>query len=250
MSDRSVPDPVSTVRRIVALLDRVGRDRDDVLRVEGEGGLSYASGLPAQDVEALMRGDRTPSGAVADEVDSEEARCRRVVERILFLRATRPRRRPDGQRRVCTLAEIAAGAGASAQCLDKMIKTGKAPNLDHADGIARFFGEQIELLVDSPAEALDRVLQHIHSDLLEQVVEEQHAEVRRSRTAGPAIDKMCEPGLVGSAARCLADVPDETAKPIVDLIESIARRARADRARETREAADATAVATGETAAD
>ncbi|MFD8984716.1 hypothetical protein [Streptomyces sp. NPDC059564] len=246
MSDRSAPDPASTARRIVALIDRLGGDRDDVLRVEGEGGLSYASGLPAQDVEALLRGDRTPSGTDADEANPVEARRRRVVERILFLRATRLRHRADGQRRVCTLAEIAAGAGTSAQWLDKMIKTGKAPNLDHADGIARFFGEQIGFLMDPPAEALDRALRYIHSDLLEQAVEQQDAEVRRFRAAGPSIDAMCEPGLVGSAARCLADVPDETAKPIVDLIESIARRARADRARETREAADATGAATAD----
>lgn len=243
MSDRSAPDPVSTVRRIETLLDRVGGDRDDVLRVEGEAGLSYASGVPPEDVEALLRGDRIPTGTGADGDNPVEARHRRVVERILFLRATRLRRRPDGRRRVCTLAEIAAGAGTSAQWLDKMIKTGKAPNLDHADGIARFFGEQIDFLVAPPAEALDRVLQYIHSDLLERAVEQQDAEVRRFRTAGPAVDARCEPGLVGSAARCLAEVPEETAKPIVDLIESIARRARADRARETREGGDTAGTA-------
>ncbi|MFE9630101.1 hypothetical protein [Streptomyces sp. NPDC006463] len=221
----------------MAILDRVGRDREEVLRVEGESGLSYASGLPTQDVEALLRGERASSDvAVGLGADPVEARRRRVVERILFLRATRLQRLPDGQCRIHSLAEIAAGAGTSAQWLDKMIKTGRVPNLDHADGIARFFGERIDFLVDPPAEALDRVLQRIHVGLLEQAVEQQDADVHRFKNAGPADDVMSELGVVGNAARCLADVPDETAKPIVALIESIARRAREDRAREIRDA--------------
>ncbi|MEV7413702.1 hypothetical protein [Streptomyces sp. NPDC089919] len=233
MSDQPAPRPVETLQRIRELLERAGREPVDALRVAGEGGLAYASGLPEADVEALLRGEPVPpvpaSGGTADPV---EERHRQVVERILFLRRTRLRALPDGQVRAYSLAEIAAGAGTSAQWLDKMIKTGKAPNLDHAAGIAGFFGEKIEFLVAPPAEALDRVLQRIHKDLLEQTVERQDADLRRLKAAGPQPD-LAALGVVGYAARALADVPDDTAQPIIALIESIARRSREDRARET-----------------
>ncbi|MEU2157321.1 hypothetical protein ABZ532_20275 [Streptomyces sp. NPDC019396] len=232
MSERPVPDPVETARRIASLAERSGIERTDVLRVEGEGGLSFASGLPAEDVEALLRGEQVPApqpsrGGVVDLED----RHRQVVDRILFLRKTRLKAFPDGTRRVYSLAEIAAGAGTSAQWLDKMIKAGKAPNLDHAAGIAEFFGEKIEFLVAPPAEALDRVLQQIHKDLLERTVERQDKDLARLKSAGPAVGPDSELGVVGYAARALADVPDDTAQPLIALIESVARRAREERAR-------------------
>ncbi|MFD9334446.1 hypothetical protein ACFWBF_08525 [Streptomyces sp. NPDC060028] len=239
MSEKPFADPVETVNRIVPLLDRAGLDRGDVLRVAGEGGLSFASGLPVADVEALLRGERVPRVAAgAPAPDPVEERHRQVVDRILFLRATRLRTSPDGSRRLYSLAEIAAGAGTSAQWLDKMIKTGKAPNLDHAAGIAGFFGEKIEFLMAPPAEALDRVLQRIHKDLLERTVEQQDQDLQRLKSTDPAAYLSSELGVVGYAARALADVPDDTAQPIIALIESVARRSREERAREARAAAE------------
>ncbi|MEV6950331.1 hypothetical protein [Streptomyces sp. NPDC051183] len=240
MSEKPFADPTETVNRIVPLLERAGLKREDVLRVEGEGGLSFASGLPAADVEALLRGERVPPGAGA--ADPVEERHRQVVDRILFLRATRLRSSPDGSRRVYSLAEIAGGAGTSAQWLDKMIKTGKAPNLDHAAGIAGFFGEKIEFLMAPPAEALDRVLQQIHKDLLERTVERQDQDLQRLKRTDPAAYLESELGVVGYAARALADVPADTAQPIIALIESVARRSREERAREARAAADGSAA--------
>ncbi|MFE5942459.1 hypothetical protein [Streptomyces sp. NPDC056480] len=234
MSDGPAQDLMGTVRRIDSLLDRMGLQRGDVLRVDGEGGLSYASGLAPDDVRELLRGER-PAGP-GPGADAVEARHRRVVERILFLRATRLRSAADGSRRAHSLAEIAAGAGTSTQWLDKMIKTGRAPNLDHAAGIAAFFGEKIEFLVAEPAEALDRVLQQIHKDLLERTVERQDQDLRRLRTAGPASEVDPSLGIVAYAARALADVPDDTAQPLIALIESVARRSREERAREARAA--------------
>ncbi|MEW1904892.1 hypothetical protein [Streptomyces sp. NPDC086147] len=230
MSERPVPDPVETARRIAALAERVGIERADVLRVEGEAGLSFASGLPAEDVEALLRGEQVPAPQPSRDAAVElEDRHRQVVDRILFLRKTRLKVFPDGTRRVYSLAEIAAGAGTSAQWLDKMIKAGKAPNLDHAAGIADFFGEKIEFLVAPPAEALERVLQQIHKDLLERTVERQDEDLARLKNAGPVDSEL---GIVGYAARALADVPDDTAQPLIALIESVARRAREERTRE------------------
>lgn len=43
-------------------------------------------------------------------------------------------------------------------------------------------------------------------------------------------------GVVAHAARALADVPDDTAQPLIALIESVARRSREKRAREARAA--------------
>ncbi|MER7761122.1 hypothetical protein [Streptomyces sp. NPDC097619] len=240
-SEESSADPVGTARQITALLGRIGLDRDEVLRVEGEGGLAYAAGLPEEQVRALLRGERpargdggTGAGAEdgAGDPDGPEERHRRVVSRIVFLRRTRLRTTPDGGRRPYSLAEIANGAGTSAQWLDKMIKTGKAPNLDHASGIAAFFGEGIEFLVAEPAEALDRVLQAIHKDLLERTVARQDEDIRRLSGPGPAGSADSGPGIVAHAARALADVPDDTAGPILALIESIARRSREERSRE------------------
>jgi transcriptional regulator with XRE-family HTH domain len=222
------------VRRIDVLVQRMGLDRDQVLRIEGEGGLSYASGVPVEDVAALLRGE--PLGSPLTGTEAVEARHRRVVERILFLRRTRLRTAEDGSRRVSSLAEIAAGAGTSAQWLDKMIKTGKAPNLDHAAGIASFFGEKIEFLVAEPAEALDRVLQQIHKDLLEQTVERQDQDLERLRSTGTVAGVDPELGVVAYAARALVDVPEDTAQPLIALIESVARRAQEERAREARAA--------------
>ncbi|MFD4316023.1 hypothetical protein [Streptomyces sp. NPDC058548] len=239
MSEGPAQDLMGTVRRIDSLLERMGLNRADVLRVEGEGGLSYASGVPVEEVRELLRGERpVPAGSEVDvvEVDVVEAGHRRVVERILFLRATRLRASADGSRRAYSLAEIAAGAGTSAQWLDKMIKTGRAPNLNHAAGIAGFFGEKIEFLVAEPAEALDRVLQQIHKDLLERTVERQDQDLRRLRIAGPASEVDPSLGVVAYAARALADVPDDTAQPLIALIESVARRSREERAREARAA--------------
>ena len=130
---------MGTVRRIDSLLDRMGLNRDDVLRVEGVGGPSYASGVAVEEVRELLRGER--SAEPGPGVYVVEALHRRVVERILFLRATRLRAAEDGSRRAYSIAEIAYGAGTSAQWLDKMIKTGRVPNLDHAAGIVAFFGE-------------------------------------------------------------------------------------------------------------
>ncbi|MFD5425427.1 hypothetical protein [Streptomyces sp. NPDC127084] len=239
MSERSAPDPVGTARSVASLAERSGLKPDEVLRVEGEGGLSYASGLPPKAVDALLRGrsaralPSTRSGAL-----DPEDQHRQVVERILFLRATRLKASPDGSRRQYSLAEIAAGAGTSAQWLDKMIKTGKAPNLKHAAGIAAFFGESIEFLVAEPAEALDRVLQRIHKDLLERTVARQDEDLERLRSSGLAARPGSDLGVVNYAARALADVPDDTAQPIIALIESIARRSREERARERGAAGD------------
>ncbi|MFD3944325.1 hypothetical protein [Streptomyces sp. NPDC058579] len=240
MAEGPAPDLVGTVRRIDALLDRIGLHRGDVLRVEGEGGLSYASGVSVEEIEKLLRGeplDGTGSGSgTGTGADSVEARHRRVVERILFLRATRLRTADSGIRRPHSLAEIATAVGTSAQWLDKMIKTGKVPNLDHAAGIAAFFGERIEFLVAEPAEALDRVLQQIHKDLLERTVERQDQDLQRLRNGVPAGGVDPELGVVAFAARALVDVPDDTAQPLIALIESVARRSREERARETRAA--------------
>ncbi|MFF9011712.1 hypothetical protein ACF09C_01895 [Streptomyces sp. NPDC014870] len=237
MAEGPAPDLMGTVRRIDGLLDRIGLNRGDVLRVQGDGGLSYASGVPVVDVEKLLRGEPLdPAGSGAAGADAVEARHRRVLERILFLRATRMRTAVSGIRRPHSLAEIATAVGTSAQWLDKMIKTGKVPNLDHAAGIAAFFGEKIEFLVAEPAEALDRVLQQIHKDLLERTVERQDQDLQRLRNGVPTGGVDPELGVVAFAARALVDVPDDTAQPLIALIESVARRSREERARETRAA--------------
>ncbi|MEU9084848.1 hypothetical protein [Streptomyces sp. NPDC048357] len=233
MSEGCVADPARTARDIVALLERAGLGREDVLRVEGEGGLSYASGLPVEDVQALLRGEPLAQGDGGG-ADPVEERHRRVVARIVFLRSTRLHTSPDGQRRAYSLAEVAAGAGTSTQWLDKMIRTEKAPNLDHAAGIAGFFGESIDFLVAEPAQALDRVLQLIHKDLLERTVARQEQDLRRLRKADSADSPGSVLGVVDYAARALADVPEDTAQPIIALIESVARRSREERAREGR----------------
>ncbi|MGW1764079.1 hypothetical protein ACWCQL_08320 [Streptomyces sp. NPDC002073] len=244
MSEKSAPDPVATARSIAELAERAGVALDDLLRVEGEGGLSFASGLPAADVEALLRGEAVPAAAGdpagpaahADDTgrpDPVETRHRQVVNRILFLRKTRLKAMADGQRRAYSLAEIAAGGGTSAQWLDKMIKTGKAPNLDHAAGIAGFFGEGIEFLVAPPAEALERVLQGIRKDLLERIVASQDQDLQRLRDHQQRGARLTSDlGVVDYAARALADVPDDTAQPLIALIESVARRAREERERD------------------
>ncbi|MFG2750982.1 hypothetical protein [Streptomyces xanthophaeus] len=238
MTEGIAADPVRTAQRINALLEGAGLDSRDVLRVEGEGGLSFASGLPVEHVQALLRGEPLPWEADG-EGDATEERHRRVVSRIVFLRRTRLRAAPDGGRRAYSLAEIAVGAGTSAQWLDKLIKTGKAPNLDHAAGIASFFGESIEFLVAEPAEALDRVLQLIHKDLLEKTVARQDEDIRRLRGTGADGSAGAGLGVVAYAARALAEVPDDTAQPIIALIESIARRSREERARENASGRDA-----------
>lgn len=236
MSEGHVADPARTARGIVSLLERAGLGRDDVLRVEGEGGLSYASGLPVDDVHALLRGEFLPQGDDGG-ADPVEERHRRVVARIVFLRSTRLHTSPDGQRRAYSLAEVAAGAGTSTQWLDRMLRTGKAPNLDHATGIADFFGESVDFLVAAPAQALDRVLQWIHKDLLERTVARQEQDIQRLRQTDSAGSPGSVLGVVGYAARALADVPDDTAQPIIALIESVARRSREERDREARTAA-------------
>ncbi|MFD8144838.1 hypothetical protein [Streptomyces sp. NPDC059708] len=233
MNEGHAAEPAKTVRDIVSLLESAGLAREDVLRVEGEGGLSYASGLPVEDVHALLRGEPLPQGDGGG-ADPVEERHRRVVARIVFLRSTRLRTSPDGQRRAYSLAEVAAAAGTSTQWLDKMIRTGKAPNLDHAAGIAGFFGESIEFLVAAPAQALDRVLQQIHKDLLERTVARQVQDIQRLRKTGSGDSPTSGLGVVDYAARALADVPEDTAQPIIALIESVARRSREERARENR----------------
>ncbi|MGG8408229.1 hypothetical protein ACM614_17300 [Streptomyces sp. 12297] len=239
MSEGCGADPARTARDIASLLERAGLERADVLRVEGEGGLSYASGLPVEDVRALLSGEPLPQGD-GDPVDPVEERHRRVVARIVFLRSTRLHTSPDGLRRTYSLAEVAAGAGTSTQWLDRMIRTGKAPNLDHAAGIAGFFGESIEFLVAAPAQALDRVLQLIRKDLLERIVARQEQDIQRLKKADSAgFGRPGSPlGVVDYAARALADVPDDTAQPLIALIESVARRAREERDRELRTSAD------------
>ncbi|MFD3553504.1 hypothetical protein [Streptomyces goshikiensis] len=233
MSERYVADPARTAQDILSLLKRTGLAHEDVLRVEGEGGLSYASGLPVEDVQALLRGEPLPQGDRGG-ADPVEERHRRVVARIVFLRSTRLHASPDGQRRAYSLAEVAAGAGTSTQWLDKMIRTQKAPNLDHAAGIAGFFGEGIEFLVAEPAQALDRVLQLIHKDLLERTVARQEQDLQRLRRTDSAESPGSVLGVVDYAARALADVPEDTAQPIIALIESVSRRSREERAREGR----------------
>ncbi|MGW0391773.1 hypothetical protein ACWDYJ_12940 [Streptomyces sp. NPDC003042] len=233
MSQGYVADPAGTARDITSLLERAGLERGDILRVEGEGGLSYASGLPVEDVEALLRGEPLPQGDGGG-ADPVEERHRRVVARIVFLRSTRLRTYPDGRRRAYSLAEVAAGAGTSTQWLDRMIRTGKAPNLDHAAGIAGFFGESIEFLVATPAQALDRVLQLIHKDLLKRTVARQDLDIQRLRKTDYAGSPDSDLSVVDYAARALADVPEDTAQPIIALIESVARRSREERARESR----------------
>ncbi|MGG8408563.1 hypothetical protein ACM614_19195, partial [Streptomyces sp. 12297] len=181
-------------------------------------------------------GDPAGPAAHADDTgrpDPVETRHRQVVNRILFLRKTRLKAMADGQRRAYSLAEIAAGGGTSAQWLDKMIKTGKAPNLDHAAGIAGFFGEGIEFLVAPPAEALERVLQGIRKDLLERIVASQDQDLQRLRDNQQRGARLTSDlGVVDYAARALADVPDDTAQPLIALIESVARRAREERERD------------------
>ncbi|MGW2561585.1 hypothetical protein ACWCXB_20475 [Streptomyces sp. NPDC001514] len=225
MSARPFPEPIDTVKRIVALIGRAGLERGDVLRVEGEGGLAFASGLAVAEVEAFLRGDRLSADtARAGARDPVAARHRQVVDRILFLRRTRLKQAEDGSRRTYPLAEIAASAGTSAQWLDRMLKTGRAPNLDHAAEIAGFFGENIEFLTDPPARAVGRVLRQIHTDLLERTVERQDEELRLLKNSGSAGRPSC--GIKAAAchaARALADVPDDTAQPLVALIESVAR---------------------------
>ncbi|MET9467664.1 hypothetical protein ABZY44_23225 [Streptomyces sp. NPDC006544] len=233
MSERYAADPARTAQDILSLLERTGLEREDLLRVEGEGGLSYASGLPVEDVHALLRGEPLPQGE-RGEADPVEERHRRVVGRIVFLRSTRLHTFPDGQRRTYSLAEVAAGAGTSTQWLDKMIRTQKAPNLDHAAGIAGFFGEGIEFLVAEPAQALDRVLQQIHKELLQRTVARQEQDLQRFRRTDSAESPGSVLGVVDYAARALADVPEDTAQPIIALIESVARRSREERAREGR----------------
>ncbi|MGW9372989.1 hypothetical protein ACWGVR_23550 [Streptomyces xanthophaeus] len=225
-------DLVSMASDIASLAERAGLAADDLLRVDGEGGLSYESGLPAEEVRALLRGEVLPPDVPGGQPDPVEARHRQVGDRILFLRMTRLKSSPDGQRRAHSLAEIAAGAGTSAQWLDKMIRTGRVPNLDHAAGIAGFFGESIEFLVAPPAEALERVLQRIRNGLLERVVVSQDADLQRLRNGRWGDDPTAGLGVVDYAARALADVPDDTAQPIIALIESVARRAREERDRE------------------
>ncbi|MCC0097666.1 hypothetical protein K7B10_23365 [Streptomyces flavotricini] len=232
MSEKPSPDPVAAARDIVALAERAGLVAEDLLRVDGDGGLSYASGLPAEQVNALLQGEPVPVTGPGQADDPVEARHRQVVERILFLRRTRMKASPDGQRRSYSLAEIAAGAGTSAQWLDKMIKTGKAPNLDHAAGIAGFFDESIEFLVAPPAEALDRVLQGIRKELLERLVVSQDEDLQRLRNDRRGDQITPGLGVVDYAARALADVPEDTAQPLIALIESVARRAREERDRE------------------
>ncbi|MET8754353.1 hypothetical protein ABZW32_30305 [Streptomyces sp. NPDC004667] len=233
MNEGHAADPARTAQDIISLLEPAGLEREDVLRVEGEGGLSYTSGLPAADVHALLRGGPLPQGD-GGEAEPVEERHRRVVARIVFLRSTRLRTSPDGQRRPYSLAEIAVAAGTSTQWLDKMIRAGKAPNLDHAAGIAGFFGESIDFLVAEPAQALDRVLQQIHKELLQQTVTRQEQDIQRLMKSGSAGSPASGLGVVDYAARALADVPEDTAQPIIALIESIARRSREDRARESR----------------
>ncbi|MFG3379954.1 hypothetical protein [Streptomyces sp. NPDC047999] len=206
MSARPFPEPIDTLRRILDLIGRAGLDRGDVLRVEGEGGLAFASGLAVAEVEALLRGDRPNTHTGPGD---------QVVERIRLLRRTRLKAAEDSGRRTYTLAEIAASTGTSAQRLDRVLKAGRAPNLDHEAEIAGLFGEDIEFLTDPPTKALHRVLQQIHTDLLVRLLED-------SGTAGvPAPAPGCDMDTVAcQAARALADVPEDTAQPLVPLIES------------------------------
>ncbi|MFF9143609.1 hypothetical protein ACF1BN_01935 [Streptomyces sp. NPDC014861] len=223
MSARPIPEPIDTLTRIVDLIRRAGLDRDDVLRVEGEGGLAFASGLAVAEVEALLRGDGERHDTAtpllrgdSERPDTATTRHRQVVDRILFLRGTRFKTTEDGSRRTHPLAEIAASAGMSAQWLDRVLKTGRAPNLVHAAEIAAFFGEGIEFLTDPPARALDRVLRQIHTDLVIRLL-------GNSGSAGAPGSGCDLDNVACQAARALADVPEDTAQPLVALIESVAR---------------------------
>ncbi|MFF4874361.1 hypothetical protein [Streptomyces sp. NPDC000961] len=208
MSARPFPEPIDTLKRIVGLIGRAELDRRDVLKVEGEDGLAFASGFAVAGVEALLRGDR-------ERPATGTTRHRQVVDRILFLREARLKTTEDGSRYTYPLAEIAASAGMSAQRLDRVLKTGRAPNLVHAAEIAAFFGEGIKFLTGPPARSLDRVLRQIHTDPVIRLLGD-------SGSAGTTGSGCHIDTVACQAARALADVPEDTARPFVALIKSVA----------------------------
>ncbi|GGX11193.1 XRE family transcriptional regulator [Streptomyces chartreusis] len=112
--------------------------------------LSYATGMPAETVVALLAGRSVP------ETNLDE----RVRQRLDFLRETR--RRPDGKR--YSLDELAKIAGTSRQWLSEWRRSG-LPSLEHADRIRRHFDLPAGFFTADEAEALHAALQPVLGEL-------------------------------------------------------------------------------------
>ncbi|GAA2254489.1 hypothetical protein GCM10010232_49500 [Streptomyces amakusaensis] len=139
------------MRRVEVLVAETGLDRDAFLNASD---LAVRSGLDEDRVRLLMADERIPP---AEDFDAE------VVRRIRLCQATRLKEEVNehGQqvRRPYTIAEIAGWAGMTPQWFHKLLRTPKAPNLEHAAALAELFGVRLEFFTAPPALALALVLE-------------------------------------------------------------------------------------------
>ncbi|MGW3627616.1 helix-turn-helix domain-containing protein [Streptomyces sp. NPDC000880] len=144
MSESYAPLP-ETLARIGELISKHGLDRSSVLNAKD---LSYETGIPPRQVQALLDGKNVAQEGV-------ETRIRR---RVRFLYDTRL---PEGSNDPYDVKEIAAGIGVSPVWVRKMLNGEVTPNMAHAHGLMKFFGvdEGLDFLSAEPADALNRALQ-------------------------------------------------------------------------------------------
>ncbi|MEU1535357.1 XRE family transcriptional regulator [Streptomyces fagopyri] len=140
-----------TLRRLETLLQKTGKDRDDVVNVET---LSYESGIPPEAVTALLRGESVP----------EEDFGARIRRRITHLRETR--RRSDGNR--YSYNEIGEHFGSSGAAISAIVNSGgrSGPLAATQAGIESFFfGTPNGFLSAESGPALDAALQPVLREL-------------------------------------------------------------------------------------
>ncbi|MFD0352978.1 helix-turn-helix domain-containing protein [Streptomyces sp. NPDC127110] len=209
MNDVQTPDPRATVRRIEELLNRSGLSRREFLAPED---LACRAGLTVAEVEALLEGEDLPvksTGTYA--VD----RIRQLMERGYQM--------GDGDFRPYTLTDVASTIGISPTGLKKALDKGSWTNADYLKAAAKFFGVTLEYLTDSPAEALERVLQQIHMELLEKAVSVQER--------SPDLERLsAKYGVVAMAAR-----GDANATALLGVFEGVLQAAADERAAERRQ---------------
>lgn len=211
------PDPAATLRSCEALIQRAGLDREQYL---GTSTLSYESGLPEAKVEAMCAGRPAPLEALGAQ----------VTERVHIAQQTRLHQAEDGTARHYTSSQIADAAGMSRQGLMKAMQSARGiRDLEYVHGIARLFDVRIDFFIDPPAQALDRVLQQIHTQLLELTVKRQDEQLNQLEQASRLQDLRERYGLLDMAARGAPKTME-----LLDLFESVLKEADEQRRQENR----------------
>ncbi|MBV1940799.1 hypothetical protein KUF83_30150 [Streptomyces sp. BV286] len=146
----SEPNPSlpQTLHRIDELLRICGLDRAERLDIQR---LSYDTGVPREDVTALLAGGQ-PHPTDADSL---------VRDRVRFLYEVHTN--ADGE--PFDIRDIAAALGATTTWVKKLVAGQAKPSITAGADLARFYGVAPTFLTDSPAEAVNRELQSVVFDL-------------------------------------------------------------------------------------